>query len=113
MITRRDTSTGSGIHCCKEIVVVLGLLEFIKQEFHGIDRAHLHEDAPQHPHFGQRILIDQQLFLTGAGPGDINRREDTLVGELTVEDNFGVTRALNSSKITSSMREPVSIVRWQ
>jgi len=35
--------------------------------------------------------------------------EGALVDELAVEDDFGVTVPLNSSKITSSMREPVSM----
>gem|GEM_PF-1200073 len=38
------------IHRCKEIFVGLGILHFVEQEFHRIDRAHLHENTPQHPH---------------------------------------------------------------
>jgi hypothetical protein len=42
----------------------------------------------------QVFLRDQQLFLTRAGALNVDRREDTLVDQLAVEDDFHVARAL-------------------
>ena len=41
---------------------------------------------------------NQQIFLTRAGFENIHGREDTLVGDLAVEDDFGVARALELFK---------------
>ena len=38
--------------------------------------------------------LGEQLFLARAGSRDVDRREGALVGHLAVEDEFGVTRAL-------------------
>src|SRR6201999_2409289 len=40
------------------------------------------------------LALYQQVFLTRAGLENIHGREDTLVGDLTVEDDFRVTGAL-------------------
>ena len=37
-------------------------------------------------------LVDQQLFLAGAGLADVERREDALVGDLAVEHDFASCR---------------------
>src|SRR5690606_28346187 len=70
------------VHRSEEIGVRLRLLQLLEQELHGIDRAHRHEDAAEHPHLGKRGLVDQQLFLAGAGLADIDRREGPLVRKL-------------------------------
>src|SRR4029450_6290816 len=48
----------------------------------------------QNPHLRKRALVDEQLLLAGAGLADIQRREDALVGDLAVEDDFAVAGAL-------------------
>src|SRR3546814_1574954 len=35
------------VHRVEEILVGLGILHLVEQEFHGVDRAHLHQDAAQ------------------------------------------------------------------
>ena len=72
---------------------------------------HLHQDASQHPHLAEQIgLVDEQLFLPGAGLADIERW-----GRCACRRPCGRARfrelpvPLNSSKITSSIRLPVSI----
>src|SRR5262249_30986469 len=82
------------VHRAEEVRVGLGRTQLVEQELDGIDGAHRHQDAAQHPHLGQRGAIDQQLFLAGARLGDVDGREGALVGNLAVENDFGVTGAL-------------------
>src|SRR5215217_4997344 len=82
------------IHAGEEVLVGLGVLHLVEEELHRVHRAHLHEDATKHPHLGENVLLDEQLFLASAGLADIQRREDALVGDLAVEDDFRVARAL-------------------
>src|SRR5687768_1625357 len=49
------------IHRGEEILVGLGVLHLVEQELHRVDRAHLHQDAPQHPHLGKLGRVDQQF----------------------------------------------------
>src|SRR5687768_16422878 len=82
------------VHAREEVLVRLGVLHLVEQELHGVDRAHLHQDPAQHPHLGQSCLVDQQLFLAGTRLADVERREDALVADLTVEHDFAVSGAL-------------------
>src|SRR4051794_5108066 len=82
------------VHRSEEVLVGLGVLHLVEEELHRVDRAHLHQDPAQHPHLGERALVDQQLFLAGAGLANVERREDALVGDLAVEHDFAVTGAL-------------------
>ena len=50
--------SGLLVHRSEEILVGLGVLDLVEEEGHRVDGAHLHEDAPQHPHPGERALID-------------------------------------------------------
>src|SRR6266851_4514387 len=52
------------------------------------------EELPQHPHLLQDLFFDQQLFAAGAGPVDVDRREDALLVHAPVEVNFHVAGAL-------------------
>ena len=91
----------SGIHRIEEGLIPLRCFtQLAEQEFDGIHRAHRIEDAAQHIHLLENVWRHEQLFLAGARAVDVDRREDTLVGHLAVE---------NDSKITSSIREPVSM----
>src|SRR5215217_8257413 len=82
------------VHAGEEVLVGLGVLHLVEQELHRIDRAHLHQDPPQHPHLGEHVLVYQKLFLAGAGPADVERREDALVGDLAVEHDLAVAGTL-------------------
>src|SRR3954451_10654460 len=82
------------VHAREEVLVGLGVLHLVEQELHRVDGAHLHQDPAQHPHLAERALLDEQLFLAGAGLADVQRREDALVADLAVEDDFRVTGAL-------------------
>src|SRR3954447_15482475 len=82
------------VHRREEVLVRLGVLHLVEKELHRVDGAHLHEDPAKHPHLGERALLDQQLFLAGAGLADVERREDALVGDLAVEDDLAVTGTL-------------------
>src|SRR3546814_861328 len=61
------------IHRFEEVFVGLRILHLVEQEFHRVDRAHLHQDPAQHPHLREAILLDQQFFLAGAGLADIEQ----------------------------------------
>src|SRR3954469_6223651 len=78
------------VHRGEEVLVGLGVLHLVEEELHRVDGAHLHEDAAQHPHLGERTLIDQQFLLAGAGLADVERGEDALVGDLAVEHDLGI-----------------------
>src|SRR5690348_8603578 len=99
MAPKSNPSSMSGrtlllVHGCEEVLVRLGVLHLVEQELHRVDRAHLHQDPAQHPHLGERALLDQQLFLAGARLADVERGEDALVGDLAVEHDFAVAGAL-------------------
>src|SRR6185369_6297243 len=76
------------VHRLEEIVVGLGMLKLVEQELHRIGDAHRHQATAQHPHLAERRLVNQQLFLTRARLGDVDRREGALVAELAVKDEF-------------------------
>ena len=76
------------VHRREEVLIGLGILHLVEQEFHRVDRPHLHEDTAQDPHLRELVLLDQQLFLAGAALAHIERGEDALVGDLAVQINF-------------------------
>ena len=78
----------------EEFAVGLGVAQLVEQEVDRIHRSHRIEDTAQHIHLLQLLLLGEQLFLAGAGAGDVDRREGALVGHLAVEDQFRVTGAL-------------------
>ena len=81
------------VHGIEELVVVLGLAHLVQEEFHRIDGAHRVEDTAQDPHLLQRVLVDQQFLLAGAGFLDVDGREDAFVGDLAFHDDLGITGA--------------------
>ena len=66
-------------------------------------------DLAQDVHAIEGVLAHEQLFATGRRAVDVHRRVGPAVGQLPIEDDLAVPRSLNSSKMTSSMREPVSM----
>src|SRR5262245_64987888 len=82
------------IHRAEEVSVALRMLQLVDQELHRIGDAHRHEDAAENPHLRERAFVDQQLFLAGAGLGDVDRREGAFVRQLAVEDDFRITRSI-------------------
>ena len=54
----------------------------------------MHEDTAQDPHFLELVFLNQQFFLTRTGFADIQRWEDALVGDLAVQNDFGVACTL-------------------
>src|SRR5687767_8437095 len=83
-----------GVHRVEELGVALGLAQLVEQELDGVDDAHRVEDAAEDIHLLERVLVDEQLLLAGAGAGDVDRGEDALVGHLAVENDFRVAGAL-------------------
>ena len=64
------------------------------EQFHGFDGRERVEHLAQDPDALQVFLGDEQLFLTRAGALNVDGREDALVDELAVEDDFHVAGAL-------------------
>ena len=81
------------VHGREKVFVGLRILHLVEQEFHRVDRPHLHEDAAQHPHLRELVLLDQQLFLAGTALAHVERGEDALVGDLAIEHDFAVAGA--------------------
>src|ERR1700710_1939162 len=88
--TRPD---GSGIHRIEEFRVVLGVAELVEQEVDRVHGPHRIEYPAQHVHFLQELRIGDQLFLAGARARDVDRREGALVGNLAIENQFGIAGA--------------------
>jgi hypothetical protein len=109
-------------HIGQKLGVRSGLGEFVDQQFHGFYWRQRIQDFAQDPDSGQIFLWNDQLFFPCTRALNVDGREDTFVGKLAIENYLAVAGAfeffkdpsqlpvpLNSSKITSSMREPVSI----
>src|SRR6187397_3105132 len=90
----RSTDTSLAVHRLQEFLIGFRAMHLVHQEFHGFHSAQRAEDLPQNPHLIEAVLVHQQLFLSRAGLTDINGREDSLVGQATVEVDFHVARAL-------------------
>ena len=67
----------SRVHRGEEVFVGLGILHLVEQEFHRVDRPHLHEDAAQHPHFGK--VADKRIFPSLDVGKSGTRKEELLV----------------------------------
>src|SRR4051812_35151469 len=81
-------------HIGQEVAIRLGLAELVDQQLHRFYRREWVQDFPQHPDALQVFPGNEQLFLTGAGALDIDGREDTLVDQFAVENDFHVAGAL-------------------
>jgi len=93
----------------KNSALFLVLRELVEQEVDGVHGAHRIENTTQHVHLLEHGRIGEQLFLARAGARDVDGREGALVGTLRSRMSSELPVPLNSSKITSSMRLPVSI----
>ena len=65
-------------HRIKELVVGLGLTQFIEQEFNALYVFHFSQQATQNPQTLQTSFVEQHIFTTGARTTDVDRRVDTL-----------------------------------
>jgi hypothetical protein len=84
-------------HGVEEVLVGLGLAELVDEKLDRLDLVHLAEDLAQDPDAVEVSLLDEELFLPGARPADINGREDPLVDEPAVEVDLHVAGALECS----------------
>src|SRR5579885_1399815 len=78
----------------QELVVVLGLLHLVEEQFERLLRLERVQHPAQLPHDLQFVRREQDLFLAGTGRVDIDRREDPLVREPAVELELHVAGAL-------------------
>src|ERR1700675_3448746 len=85
---------GELIHLVQEVLIGLGELELVEQELHRLDGVELGQRLPKQPDLLQLVLLEEELFLAGAGLLDIDRGEDALVHEAPVEVHLHVTGAL-------------------
>ena len=70
------------------------MLQLRQQELYGIGCAHRIQNPSQDEGFLKIDLVDQKFFLTRAGLQNIHSRIHALVGNLAVQDDLGVTFAL-------------------
>src|SRR4029077_10370956 len=78
----------------QELFVAVGAPEALENQLRHFLRAKYGSGASQHDHFAQLDFTEQQLFVARTGAFDVDRWEDTTVGELTHEVDFHVARAL-------------------
>src|SRR6185312_2474317 len=81
-------------HVVQELLVVACLAELVGEKLHGFNRRERVEDLAQNPGALQVVFRDEELFFAGARALDVDGREDALVDELAVEDDFHVAGAL-------------------
>src|SRR5262245_2906713 len=89
-----DTRLTSRIHALEELAVVLRIAKLVEQEVDRVHGAHRIEDAAQNVHLFQNCGIGQQFFLARARSRYVDCGERAFVGDLAVEDQFGVARTL-------------------
>src|SRR5688500_230677 len=77
----------------EELGVALGGLHLVDEELES-STFHRMKDPAETPDELELLGGQQQLFLTGPGSGDVDRREDALVGHLAVELQLPVTGSL-------------------
>lgn len=78
----------------EELLVVASLLQAASQEFHGLGGGERVQYLTEYPGALEIILGDEELFLTGAGTLNVDGREDALVNELSIQDDFHVAGSL-------------------
>ena len=66
------------------------LLQRLQQMLHRLHRWHVYQVSTDVAHGGEGVFIAQLFFLARAGLGDVQRREDALVGKVAVERQFHV-----------------------
>ena len=82
------------VHAQQELFVVFGILHLGFYEIECLYGVHVGQNLAQDPHAVQGLSVLQQVVATGAGGRDIDGREHTLVGQVTVELQLHVTRTL-------------------
>jgi hypothetical protein len=97
------------VHRLEELAVVLGRASLSSRNSIASMRAHRVEDAAQHVHLLELLRRREQLFLARAGLGMSIAGKTRLSATLRSRMISELPVPLNSSKMTSSMREPVSI----
>src|SRR5262245_34688440 len=82
------------LHHHEEVLVRLRLRHLVDEELHRFHGRHLVEDLPEDPDLVELFLHDEQLFLPGSRGLDVDRGEDAAIGELAIEVELHVARAL-------------------
>src|SRR3569832_665788 len=84
----------SALHRVEEVGIGLGGLELIEHELHGREFVHGVQQLPQDPHLLQLVRMGEQLFATRARAVDVDGGIDALLGDLAIEMDVVVARAL-------------------
>ena len=75
-------------HIGQEFAVAAGLAELVDQQFHGFHGRKRVQNFPQNPDAREIFLRNQEFFFTRAGALNIDGREDALVDQFALEDDF-------------------------
>ena len=73
LASERERSTA--LHRSEELVVGLGVLHLVEQEFDRSELVHRMQQLAQDPDLLQLVRLDQQLFAARAGAVDVDRRD--------------------------------------
>src|SRR5215510_15488092 len=68
-------------HGAQEVLVGLGQLDLVEQELHGFHGVELGQGLAEKPDLLELVLLQEELFLTGARLLDVDGGEDPLVHE--------------------------------
>src|SRR5262245_38546887 len=82
------------VHRVQEALVGPRQLELVQEKLHRLDWIQLRERLPEQPYLLQLVLLEEQLLLAGARLLDVDRRENPLVHQATVQMHFHVARPL-------------------
>src|SRR5659263_664070 len=99
----------SPAHHVEKFMVVFGRSHVFQHEFHGLDFVHVVHQLTQDTRFLKNFRGQQQFFLARSAAVEVNRRNTRFSYRRRSRWISQLPVPLNSSKITSSMRLPVSI----
>ena len=82
------------VHRGEELLVGVGHSHLLLEELYGLDGRHVRKVFAQHPRAVHHVARQEQVFAARTRCDDVDRRVDTFVGELAVELELHVARAL-------------------
>ena len=82
------------VHGHQELLVAARVDQAVADGVHGLYWCHLGNELADDPHAVERGVVKQQIVATCRREYQVDGREDTLVGERTVELDFRVTSTL-------------------
>ena len=90
----QECISAAPFHHVKELAVIFGLANLVEQKLHRLDLIHVVEQLAEDPDLLEELGLDEELFLSGARPIDVDGRVDPLLGKPSLEVDLHVAGAL-------------------